>query len=72
MMRQLMTESLLLAAVGGALGIAVAAVSVPLLAQLVPTTLPIASSPSVDVRVLVFAVGLTVLHRDRVRAGAPC
>ena len=32
--------------------IAVAVASVPLLSQLVPTTLPIAASPSVDVRVL--------------------
>src|SRR5947208_10253222 len=52
MVRQLMTESLLLASLGGALGIAVAVVSVPLLAQLVPATLPIAASPSVDLRVL--------------------
>ena len=58
LVRQLMTESLLLAAAGGALGIAVAVASVPLLAQLVPTTLPIASAPSVDVRVLSFGLGL--------------
>ena len=58
LVRQLLTESLLLAAAGGALGIAVAVASVPLLAQLVPTTLPIASEPSVDVRVLLFGLGL--------------
>jgi len=61
LVRQLMTESLLLASVGGALGIAVAVASVPLLARLVPATLPIAASPSVDVRVLLFAVALTAL-----------
>jgi predicted permease len=61
LVRQLMTESLLLAAVGGAIGIAVATVSVPLLARLVPSTLPIAASPSVDLRVLLVAVGLTAL-----------
>jgi putative ABC transport system permease protein len=61
LVRQLMTESLLLAAVGGALGIAIAVVSVPLLAQLVPATLPIASAPSVDIRVVIVAVALTAL-----------
>jgi predicted permease len=61
LVRQLMTESLLLAAVGGALGITIAVASVPLLTRLVPATLPIAASPSVDVRVLLFAVALTAL-----------
>src|SRR2546428_558690 len=56
-----MTESLLLALVGGALGTAVAAVAVPLLARLVPATLPIAAAPSVDVRVLMFAARLTLV-----------
>jgi putative ABC transport system permease protein len=61
LVRQLMTESLLLAAAGGGLGIAIAVMAVPLLSRLVPATLPIAASPSVDVRVLLFAVGLTAL-----------
>jgi predicted permease len=61
LIRQLMTESLLLAAVGGALGIGIAIVAVPLLAQLVPTTLPIAASPSVDLRVLLVAAALTAI-----------
>jgi predicted permease len=61
LIRQLMTESLLLAAVGGALGVGIAIVSVPLLAQLVPTTLPIAASPSVDLRVLLVAGALTAI-----------
>ena len=60
LVRQLMTESLLLALVGGALGIGIAVAAVPLLAQLVPPNLPIAASPSVDTRVLVFALALTV------------
>jgi putative ABC transport system permease protein len=34
---------------------------VPLLARLVPATLPIAASPSVDVRVLLFAIALSAL-----------
>jgi len=61
LVRQLLTESLLLASVGGALGITVAMVSVPLLSRLVPSSLPIAASPSVDLRVLLFAVVLTAL-----------
>jgi putative ABC transport system permease protein len=61
LVRQLMTENLLLAGAGGTLGIALAVASVPLLARLVPATLPIAETPSVDLRVLVVAVGLTVL-----------
>jgi predicted lysophospholipase L1 biosynthesis ABC-type transport system permease subunit len=59
--RQLMTESLLLASVGGAIGIAIAVASVPLFSRLVPATLPIAASPTVDFRVLLFAVVLTAL-----------
>src|SRR5437899_816008 len=59
LVRQLMTESLLLAAVGGTLGVMVAASAVPLLARLVPTTLPIAETAAVDLRVLLFAAALT-------------
>src|SRR5262249_10774371 len=59
--RQLMTEHLLLAAAGGALGIGLAILAVPLLSQLVPPTLPIAASPTVDARVIGFAVALTAL-----------
>jgi putative ABC transport system permease protein len=55
LVRQLVTESLVLALAGGALGVLVAAAAVPLLARLVPTSLPIAQSPSIDLRVLVFA-----------------
>jgi putative ABC transport system permease protein len=61
LIRQLMTESLLLAFVGGTLGIAVAFASVPLLSQLVPDTLPIAATPSIDLRVLLFAVLITAV-----------
>src|SRR5205085_1503368 len=43
MVRQLMTESLLLAVAGGALGLAVAVTTVPLLTRLAPSSLPLAS-----------------------------
>ncbi|HEX5473931.1 MAG TPA: ABC transporter permease [Vicinamibacterales bacterium] len=61
LVRQLVTESLVLAAAGGVLGIAVATAALPLLTQLVPISLPIAHPPSVDLRVLAFAVILTLL-----------
>jgi putative ABC transport system permease protein len=58
--RQLMTESLLLAVAGGAVGVGLAVAAVPLLARLVPTSLPLAAAPAVDLRVLLFAAALTV------------
>jgi predicted permease len=61
LVRQAMTESLALAALGGALGVVVAYVALPLLTRLVPTTLPIAESPSIDPRVLAFAALLTAV-----------
>jgi len=61
MVRQLLTESLLLAAVGGTLGVVVATLGVPLLNRLVPTALPLSSAPTVDMRVLLFAMALTAL-----------
>ena len=64
LVRQLLTESVLLAAVGGGLGVLVAAAAVPLLARLVPETLPIGQAPSLDLRVLLFAgliTGLTAV-----------
>ena len=61
LVRQLMTESLLLAFAGGAIGIGLAVAAVPLLGKLVPTSAPIAASPSVDLRVLLFAALLTAL-----------
>jgi len=59
--RQLLTESLVLAGVGGAIGIALAIAAVPLLSQLVPQTLPIAASPSIDGRVIGVALLLTLV-----------
>jgi predicted permease len=61
LVRQLVTESLGLALVGGAVGVAVAVAGTPLLARLVPTTLPVAEQPSADLRVLLVAVVLICL-----------
>jgi predicted permease len=61
LVRQIVTESMTLLLAGGALGVALAAAAVPLLALLVPSTLPVASQPSVDLRVLVLALAITTL-----------
>ena len=61
LVRQLLTESLLLALAGGGAGILIAASSAPVLARLVPNSMPIAETPSMDLRILAFALGLTAL-----------
>src|SRR3989442_676767 len=58
LVRQLLTESFLLALVGGALGVLIAASVAPVLARLVPHSLPIAETPAMDLRVLAFALVL--------------
>jgi predicted permease len=59
--RQLLTESLVLALAGGAVGILLAVMATPLVAQLVPTSLPIAEVPRLDLRILAFAALMTLL-----------
>jgi predicted permease len=61
LVRQLLTESLVLALCGGALGVALAAAAGPLVARLVPNALPIADTPGVNLRVLVFAALATAV-----------
>ena len=61
LMRQLVTESLILTLLGGAAGLLVAAAGVPLFASLVPDTLPIATEPGLDLRVIAFAALFTTL-----------
>jgi putative ABC transport system permease protein len=61
LVRQMLTESALLALVGGTAGIAVAAASIPTFARPVPTTLPIAEVPSLDLRLLSAAIAVTLL-----------
>ncbi len=53
--RQILTECLMLAAGGGAAGVLLAACAVPLFSKLVPTSLPVGEMPALDLRVLGFA-----------------
>jgi putative ABC transport system permease protein len=61
LVRQLLTESLLLAIIGGALGMAVAEIGVRALVALSPAGLPRANAMGVDGTVLAFALGITTL-----------
>jgi predicted permease len=60
LLRQLLTETLLLAALGGAAGIGLAALLLPVLAQFTPADLPIAAAPTLSLPVLLAACGLTL------------
>ena len=60
-LRQLLSESLILGVAGGAGAIGVAVAALPLVSRLVPNSLPIQQVPSVDVRTLLFALGLTAV-----------
>jgi putative ABC transport system permease protein len=60
LLRQLLTESLLLGLAGGLLGVLLAYAAAPLLVRLVPNALPIAETPALDLRLLAFA-GLATL-----------
>jgi len=61
LVRQLVTESVAMTMIGGALGIFIAATTVPLFSTLVPATLPVAIQPSLDLRVLGLAAFFTAL-----------
>jgi predicted permease len=61
LVRQLITQSIVLTALGGALGVVIAVVTVPLFSALVPPTLPLATQPSLDLRVLAVAALFTAL-----------
>ncbi len=61
LLRQAVTESLFLAGLGGAAGIALAVLGVRVLIALSPPELPRLSVVGLDTSVLVFAIGLTVL-----------
>jgi predicted permease len=62
--RQLITQSTVLALLGGVAGLAIAVAIVPLFSTLVPPSLPIATQPALDLRVLTVAgifTGLTAV-----------
>ena len=61
LIRQMLTESVVLALAGGGLGLFIAYLALPLLVRLVPVSLPIAEVPAIDVRIMLFAVFLTCL-----------
>ncbi|HEU5219808.1 MAG TPA: ABC transporter permease, partial [Gemmatimonadales bacterium] len=61
LVRQMLTESLTLALLGGVAGVVVAALAVPLLTQLVPTSLPFDAQPHLDLRALGIAGVFTAL-----------
>ncbi|HEY7530223.1 MAG TPA: ABC transporter permease, partial [Gemmatimonadota bacterium] len=60
LVRQLLTESLVLAAGGGILGALLAAAAAPLLSSLTPHGLPLEDSSAIDLRVLAFAAAVTL------------
>jgi predicted permease len=60
LIRQLVTESIVLSLFGGALGIVLAFGATPLLAQLAPPNLPVLDVAAIDARVLLFAALMTL------------
>jgi predicted permease len=60
LLRQLLTESLLLAGAGAAAGLLLADSLVPLLMRLAPSALPQFATPTLDGRVILFAVLLAI------------
>ncbi len=61
LLRQLVSESLLLGLAGGATATGGAIAALPLLSRLVPNQLPIQQVPPVDLQMLLFALGLTLV-----------
>jgi putative ABC transport system permease protein len=60
LIRQLVTESIVLSVFGGLLGIALAYGATPLLAQVAPANLPLPEFVAIDARILAFAALMTL------------
>jgi putative ABC transport system permease protein len=60
LIRQSLTESLVLTTTGGAIGVAIAAAGTDTMIALLPRNIPRASEVGIDLGVLVFAVGLSL------------
>ena len=61
LVRQMLTESVTLALLGGAAGVGAAALAMPLLTMLVPTGIPLDGGPALDGRVLAIAAMFAAL-----------
>jgi len=61
LVRQALTESVLLGCLGGAAGLLFAAVAAPLLSRLVPPSIPVALQIPIDWRVLAFTLAAAVI-----------
>jgi putative ABC transport system permease protein len=61
LLRQLLTESAVLAGLGGALGLAISVAGIPLLVGLAPAGTPRLDTVSLDLRVLLFAAVITLI-----------
>ena len=61
LVRQLLTESILLAATGGLLGLALALLATKAITAALPAELPRAADVAIDARVLLFSLGVSLL-----------
>jgi hypothetical protein len=60
LVRQMLTEAVVLAAIGGGAGIVIAIAATPLLSAIVPSALPLADATVLDGRVLAFTAFVTL------------